>query len=199
MTQDDDISQAFREVSVADFERETSALDRIVYEPEHERFTSGRNNFNGFVDSQIDRSKEQANAHGFHAFSTLHNATEQRHYHPDEDETASQYAERLAREARNMQATWFFNAMFAPGRAYQDGEEPPDIDVDDPDAIREALESGQLHLSICWFAQCNEEVEPFRRSGIIVLDEEGHTTPTEVEGDIDPESNPFHYVMGDSC
>lgn len=193
---EDDIAQVFADIKPEDFERETSARDRITYTPEQYHITTGRNNFDGFVDAHVRRSKAAAlKPSGFHAFSTLHSSTEQRHFHPDDDETASQYASRLAREANDMQATWFYTAMLAPGRAYVDGEDPPDVDADDPEALTAALESGVLHLSICWYAEDSEEDPPLRRSGIIVLDEAGHPA-SEVEGEIDADSNPFHYVMG---
>lgn len=193
---EDDITQAFADIKPEDFERETSALDRLTYTSEQSYFTTGRNNFNGFVDAHVRRSKDATRKpSGFHAFSTLHSNSEQRHFHPDDDETASQYASRLAREATEMQATWFYTAMLAPGRAYTDGEDPPDVDADNPDELAAALEAGILHLSICWFAQDNEEDPPFRRSGIIVLDEEGHPV-SDIEGEIDADSNPFHHVMG---
>lgn len=193
---EDDITQVFADITPEDFHRDTSALDRLTYDPGQAHFTSGINNFNGFVDAHVRRSKEASHKpSGFHAFSTLHNPTEQRHYHPDDDETAQQYASRLAREASEMQATWFYTAMLAPGRAYMEGETPPEVDADNPDELAAALESGLLHLSICWFAQSNEQDPPFRRSGIIVLDEEGHATD-EVEGEIDADCNPFHFVMG---
>lgn len=195
MSNDDEIAQAFEDISVTDFLRETSAMDRITYGPEHAHVTSGRNNFMGFVDAQVRRCHDQAENAKFHAFSTLHNKTEQRHYHPDDDETAPQYAERLAREALEMDASWFFTAMLAPGRAFNpDEESPPEIDADNPEELKAALESGLVRMSICWFAQSNEGA-PERRSGIIVLNE--HLTPeSSIEGEIDADNNPFHYVMG---
>lgn len=191
---DDEIAQAFETISVEDFLRDTSAMGTIKYTPEQERFTTGRNNFMGFVDAQILRCHERAEGPGFHAFSTLHSRSEQRHYHPDDDETAPQYAKRLAREAQEMHATWFFTAMLAPGRAYDpDQGEPPDIDPDDPEQLQEALASGLVHLSICWFAESTDD--NLIRSGIIILDD-GKPVHS-VEGQIDPEANPFQYVLGD--
>lgn len=193
---DDEIAKAFADIKPEDFFRDTSAQDRITYTHEHAHLTTGINHFNGFVDAHVQRSKEQTySEHGFHAFSTLHNPTEQRHFHPDDDETAHQYAERLAREAKDMQATWFFTAMLAPGRAYSGDEVPPDIDADNPQELAAAIESGVLRLSICWYAQDDEESPPFRRSGIITLDSDGHPE-SSIEGEIDADSNPFHYVMG---
>lgn len=195
---DDEISNAFADLEPDDFLRETSAMDRITYTPEMQYLTAGENHFHGFVDAHLRRSREATHKPGgFHAFSTLHNTTEQRHYHPDDDETASQYATRLAREAKEMNATWLYTAMLAPGRAYSENEEPPpDIDPDDSTALAAALHEGTLHLSVCWFAQCNETDPPLRRSGIIILDSAGHATEVEIEGEIDADNNPFHYVMG---
>jgi hypothetical protein len=194
---EDDIAKAFEGIKPEDFLRETSALDRLTYTQEQTHFTAGVNNFNGFVDAHVRRSRDASHKpKGFHAFSTLHNRTEQRHYHPDDDETAQQYAGRLAREATEMDASWFYTAMLAPGRAYSEGDEPPDVDPDDPEALAEALSSGILQLSICWYAQSNEQDPPLRRSGIIVLDKDGHATEMQVEGEIDADNNPFHHVMG---
>lgn len=193
---EDEIAQAFESITPEDFHRETSALDRLTYSPDQGHFTAGVNNFNGFVDAHVRRSKDATHKpSGFHAFSTLHNTTEQRHYHPDDDETANQYASRLNREAQEMGATWFYTAMLAPGRAYTEEESPPEIDADNPEELAAAIEAGVLHLSICWFAQSNEQDPPFLRSGIIVLDSDGHPI-SEIEGEIDADSNPFHNVMG---
>lgn len=197
MTDNDDITQAFSKISVDDFLRDTSAWDTITYTTEQAHYTSGRNNFMGFVDAQVRRCYERAEGPGFHAFSTLHSTVEQRHYHPDDDETAPQYASRLSREAKDMSATWFFTAMLAPGRAYDPSEgEPPDIDPDNPEELAAAIASGAVHMSICWFAQCNENNESFRRSGIIILDEDGHPS-SSAEGQIDAAANPFHDVLED--
>ena len=196
MPDDDEIAQAFEGISVEDFLRETSAMDRTTYGPEHAHFTVGRNNFNGFVDAQVRRCHERAHRGGFHAFSTLHNKVEQRHYHPDDDETAAHYAQRLTREAQEMDASWFFTAMLAPGRAFNpDEEEPEEIDPDDPVALQAALDAGLVRMSICWFAQSNDDRQPFCRSGIIILDD-AMEPESAVEGEIDAENNPFHYVMG---
>lgn len=150
-------------------------------------------NFNKFVDALLRVSKKQAERGEFHAFSVLHSPELWRFFRPDPDETAYEYAVRLARESEQMKAIWFFNAMVAPGRALDDPGLVPNIDPDDIEAIETALEAGNLVMSLCWYAE-GEEGE--NRSGIIHLTQDGIPTGTEVEGQMDQETNPYKDVMG---
>lgn len=190
----DEISQAFAEITPEDFFRETSAISTIVYPENKKHITAGVDNFHSFVDALVNRSKEICSeGEGFTPFSVLHNSEKQRLFHPDDDETAPNYAARLNREARDMDATWMFTAMLAPGRAYPLSEDRESFDPDDSDGIRDALIRGDLDICICWYAQMREGVM-HERGGIVPLDD--NNNPGDgVEGVIDSDTNPYYEVL----
>lgn len=190
----DEISEAFRDVSVADFVRPTSAVAEQAYGNDFTEVTRGVTHWNNFVDGLLLVSRSSAAKPGeFQPWAVLHSPTVQRTFVPDGDETVTQFATRLKREAEDMQATWFFTAILSCGRAYNSEDSPPNIDPDNEDELQEALDRGEIEVAICWYAEMHEKSKQQHRAGII-----GFTdgVPNQgIEGDIDAEKNPFHWVL----
>lgn len=193
---ENEISSLFENLSVADFERATSAHKEVAYtEAQKDKLNAGVANWNRFVDTLIVTSRTSCRQDEFEPFAVLHNPEVRRHYTPDADETVIDYRRRLGREAAEMKATWFFTAMMAPGRAYDPDEGTPEaVNPDDPAELADALDSGDLEVCICWYAEMRENGLVRRRAGIIRVDEEGNAGKA-VEGQIDDEHNPFHTVL----
>lgn len=196
---DREIRSMFDGISVADFERNTSAQREVTYtEAQRGKMTEGVANWNRFVDTLLVTSRSASRSDEFEPFSVLHNETTRRHFEPDADETVIDYRRRLAREASEMKATWFFTAMLAPGRAYSPDEEvATTVDPDNLAELSEAIESGELSVCICWYAEMRENGQVRRRAGIIRVSEDGRAGAA-VEGQIDDEHNPFHTVLAGS-
>jgi hypothetical protein len=193
----DDITKAFIDISPEDFLRETSAVKSVDYPPAAIRLglSQGRDNFNRFVEANLESCRaDAAHEHGFHSFSALSSHDKQRHFRPDDDETPVDYAKRLARESAQMDATWYFTAMVAPGRSFTGEVTPQDLDLDDLDAIDRALNDGELSVGICWSAGCREVAESAYRGGILYLDADG-LVANEVEGELDPSTDAFHAIL----
>lgn len=190
----DEISEAFQDVSVADFERKTSAVAEQAYGDDFTDVTRGVTHWNTFVDGLLLVSRSAAAKPGeFQPWAVLHSPNMQRTYVPDADETVVQFSERLRREAHDMGATWFFTAILSCGRAYNSDEDPPTIDPDNIDELQDALDRGEIEVAICWYAELREGGDTKHRAGII-----GFTdgAPNQgIEGDIDADKNPFHYVL----
>jgi hypothetical protein len=193
----DEIGEAFKNVSVQDFVRDTSAIAEQRYGDDFKESTRGDVAFDRFVDGCILTSRTAAARPGdFRPWSVLHNAEMQRTFTPDDDETIVDYAHRLHREAKAMNATWFFTAIMSCGRAYNSDEPPDPVDANDPEQLQAALERGELEVCICWYAEKREEEEGRHRAGIIGFTDDGYPS-TGIEGDIDPDKNPFHHVLAD--
>lgn len=192
----DDITQAFADLNPEDFFRVTSAIEHHHYLPTAKYLGTGATNFDGFVDAHTQHATERTLSHeGFQAVSYLHSLDELRKFAPDNDETAPQYAARLAREAKLMQATWFWTGMIAPGRATDPAQATKTFDADNMVAVQAGLEAGVLKLAICWCAANIETVPTSRRSGLIFLDEEDRAI-NAIEGALNGQNNFFHAVLG---
>jgi hypothetical protein len=195
----DDIEAAFADITPEDFIRDTSAIWTTRYQelPERNRpnGTSGRKHFNDFVEAMLKvcRVSSTTKPEGFRSFSVIHNAEQQRIFHVDDDETFPDFADRLTRESRAIHGTWIFTAILSQGRTYTD-EAPPPIDTSVLEEIQRALDNGEVQPGICWSATMREGTTVFNRGGILYLDQNGRIT-SEVEGDLDPESNLFGSVL----
>lgn len=159
--------------------------------------TAGRKQFRRWVDTALEALRiSTAQGHHIVAFTMLHSLDKRRYFQPDADETAPMYANRLHREAKQMNATWIFNAMVAPG-AHFEGEAPEPIDPDNFEAVQAALESGRLNMSVCWYAEMREGERVLTRSGVIPVTPDG-VLMAGIEGDLDPRLNPFAEVLSDA-
>lgn len=172
---DDEIAEfsAFLENATGgDFARETSALD------EHARVNRGTEAFGAFVDEQIRavRISWITSETYMQPLGVLANASRQRVFIPDEDETNEDFANRLAREAKAMDAIWTFvclRTMVGSGSRAAGA-----IDVDDEEEMYRALEAGELSLGVMWYAERNEDDVRQRRHGHII-DEDGTLGPNK--------------------
>jgi hypothetical protein len=194
---DDEISQAFSDLTPQQLTRPSSMLNE---EPINDRRKNqGGKNWYEWVNSAL-RSLHMTIASGESAqdasFSILQNPDRRRYFQAEPDETAPMYAERLKREAKLMGATWFFNVLVAPGASHYPNEpEPPDIDPDDLDAIRAALENGRLSVCLCWHAEMLEEdgEHDHSRTGVIPII--GGELSAGTEGHLDDDQNMFAGVL----
>ena len=198
----DDITEAFANISVEDFLRTTSAIKTHEYEPDFAaQYGDGVNNWKGWTDMLVESCVSDLQNEEFAAFAVLHNPRAQRFFKPDDDETAFDFANRLNREALDMEATWIFSAMFVPGRTYSEDEVPPVVDADNRDELQRALEEGVLHMGICWFSRgvCDEIVKGVKpvveEAGMITYNQDTEEIE-QTRGAIEPEHNPFHNVLG---
>jgi len=189
----DDISEAFQHISVDDFLRDTSAVKAVDLSLEDQATAVGLDNFHKFTNALIEQCADSVEQSEFTAFGILHNATHERYFYPDDDETAHHFAARLRREAQDMTATWCFAAVMTPGRTYDADDEDllEPIDADNKEQISDLLAAGVLQVGVCWYSEIHEDAVRHRRSGMIMVD----NPEEQVEGDIDEEHNPFHHVL----
>ena len=73
-------------------------------------------------------------------------------------------------------------------------DEPPAIDLENGQDVQQALIDGSLEECICWSAIFDADTTAFR-GGLILLFDNGKPKRV-VEGNLDPASDPFHYVLG---
>lgn len=180
-----EIAEMFSHITVEDFIRETSA--------ESVENLDGRTNFDEFTELLVTVCVEQLEQNQFFAFAVMNTETQQKFFRPDDDETAFHFADRLHREAAQMSATWLFTAMFAPSRTYPEGADLSDINPNDVQQVKAALDAGDLKMSVCWYSHAIDEGR--QRSGMV------HVTDgsiEKIEGRVEPQHNPFHQVLGDS-
>jgi len=189
----DDISEAFRNISVNDFLRDTSAAKTYDLSPEDQATAVGLDNFHKFTNALVEQCTDTVEQSEFTAFGILHNAVHERYFYPDDDETAYHFAARLKREASDMAATWCFAAVMTPGRTYDADDEDllEPIDPDNKEQVADLLAAGVLQVGVCWYSEIHEGELRHRRSGMIMVD----NPEEQVEGDIEAEHNPFHYVL----
>jgi hypothetical protein len=188
----DDISEAFRSISMDDFIRDTSAV-KVVDLTLEQQTSTGLDSFHKFTNALIEGCTDSLEQGAFTAFGVLHNATHERYFYPDDDETAYHFAARLKREASMMTATWCFAAVMTPGRTYNSTDEDllEPIDPDNREQISDLLAAGILQVGVCWYSEIHEDDVRHRRSGMIMAD----NPEEQVEGDIDAEHNPFHQIL----
>lgn len=193
----DEISAAFAMLRPEDLIRGSSYTDHTPHSAERIQTgnTQGLRSFSIWVNSHLSAINMAAEQHPPTSFAVMSNGFYERWFRPEGDETVDMYATRLRREAQTMEATWFFNAMVAPG-AYHEPEhgdvEP--VDADDENDVRQALETGRLTMSVCWYAAIDEPDDTFERGGVIpIVDGE---LVQGVEGYLDPEQNAFSGVLG---
>lgn len=194
----DHIANMFENIRPEDFFRETSAVktETIQAVSRNLGLHASELGFELFVRAQLDRCREEASTGEFIPQAVLANSDEYRFFHGEDDEVPADFARRLQREAKTMNAYRMFVAIVSPARAILPGQTPPPlIDPDDMDAVREALVSGELRFGVCWTAANGHGADIDYRGGIVYLDDDGNPTD-EVQGDMDPDvEDPFTEVL----
>lgn len=182
----DEISTAFANVKPEDFHRETSALTDQAAPS-----TTGEEPFHTFIDMLILISKNRVFTKSvFEPFAVMANTERQRLFAADQDETPEDWATRLQREARAMQATWLYVSLLTPARHYID--QPLDT-LDTPEAISAALDKGDVAISLCWAAFRREGEEFEQLAGMIPLTKDVQPGPSTEGAPAD--NNPFIKVL----
>jgi len=171
-----------RGVSADDFDR-SSAIDTLPMETD----------FHGFREVNIATAAEVFHDHNGEVdpIIVLANETEQRVFEADDDETMLDLFRRMHREAERMEATMVFVAMrlYAARRVLS-------IDGLDSDAIRAAVERGDLVEHYSWYAEQSTPDGPHRLSGVWEIHEtqEGEVLGARQDGS--PELAPlFHQIL----
>jgi hypothetical protein len=199
-SESDEITKMFDDIRPEDFFRETSAVQTVRVPGRVRQLGLDKSNvgFEKFIRDQLTQCR--IDAHQSQEFFTpravLANSDEWRIFHGEDDEVPADFAQRLKREAAQMNAHWSFVAMVSPARAILPGQtEPPPIDPDDADAVFNALQDGALQYGVCWTAG-NVTNGPLEyRGGIIYLDDDGKPG-NEVEGAMDENmEDPFTEVL----
>ena len=188
----------FENIRPEDFFRETSAVktEAIPEAVKKLRLPSTDLGFQVFIRQQLDRCRAEASEGEFTPQAVLANTDEYRYFHGEDDEVPADFARRLQREAKQMNAHRAFVALVAPARALMPGQAAPEIDPDDLESVSEALISGALQLGVCWTASSFNEAGQSYMGGIIYLDDLGMPAG-EVSGDMDPDiADPFLEVLG---
>jgi len=157
----DDLSGIFDHLSPDDFAI-TSAVD------ESARTNRGAAAFNSFVDEQLRaiRLAYTAAEGEINPIAILASPESQRLFKPDDDENMNEYVARLNREAKAMGATWVFISRKTLVASHM--VDPDDVhDVNDEEAVADAIKKGLLKTGLVWFAERREGDERHRRHGVI--------------------------------
>lgn len=191
----DEFKNMFDNITPEDFIRDTSAVERVPF-PKHVQnmnLNISELGFTLFLRTFLDNCRRDAvTSDDFTPRAVLVNTDEQRIFHGEGDEAPVDFANRLQREAIAMNAHWMAVALVCPARAIMPGQTPPDVAVDDLDAIYSALEEGELSMGICWTAH---RVGGEYHGGIIHLTDDGRPGE-EVEGVMDESiEDPFRRVL----
>jgi hypothetical protein len=194
----DDLTNVFNHLTPEDFVRDTSASGTQSH-PEALRnlgLNQGPIGYNLFVDLWLTECRRRAGTEDdFAPFAVLANADIERYFEGEDDEVPADFAGRLHREAKQMNAARMFVAMVAPARAvYKDDEPPQPISGEDIDAIQQALMTGDLDLCICWTSSLVADGTRIDRAGIMYLDDDGQIGQ-EIEAPVNPDTDPFKGVL----
>jgi hypothetical protein len=157
----DNLNGIFNHLSPADFNQITSAIHAEVQPaPPIDPFAQ-------FVHEQLVAVRYAfAAADGaINPVATLTSSSVQRFFAPEDDESLNQYAARLAREARVVQARWLFISRKTEVGTFV-GKEA--VAADDPVALATAREQGQTMEAVYWYAE-RLDGEPTRRHGFLMI------------------------------
>jgi hypothetical protein len=188
----------FDHLTPEDFARDTSARESQVKPGviQNLGLNTGPIGYDLFVELWLQKCRDLAETDDdFTPFAVLSNAMIERYFEGEDDEVPADFARSLQREARQMNASWFFVAMVAPARAVYRDEETPKQIGGDLGEIQAALMSGDLDLCVCW-TTTSAELGGQRRSraGIMYLDDEGRIGQ-EIEAPLNPDTDPFNEVL----
>lgn len=162
MTHNDDFDGIFDHLNPEDFSSTTTAVHE---QPAQEQLPP----FDAFVSRQLTAVRYAfAAADGaINSVATLANGRLERMFAPQDDETLGQYIDRLAREARLMDARWLFiSAKTDVGSILQSDAEDP-VAADDTDAIAVAENMGTVKEAVFWYAERVDE--PLTRTGFLTI------------------------------
>lgn len=162
MNEHDEYSGIFDHLNPDDFNTETSAIDETTGTFE------GDEAFKPWVQDQLRtlRASFAAADGAINPIAILAGPTTMRTFAPDDDETLGQYLDRLGREARRINAHWFFiSKRTLVGTVEADRP----IDVSDPKTVQQAINDGLLNDGVLWFADQREGGERRHRAGFLTI------------------------------
>lgn len=150
-------------VTADDFDR-TSAHDESHYTKE----ITGQARFNAFTHFHLEAARiAYAASDGYmNPWAVLHRPDARRMFVPDDDETVSMFVNRLAREAQDFGATWFFIAMVGPGGYAEETEDIPSGEQ----VFRGEATSDTFKPAINWYAESIEPKVEAVRYGIVTIE-----------------------------
>lgn len=171
---DKQISEFFDNLDPSDFARATSAVDtEKLAAPQR-----GAAAFVRFVDANVKGTMEGFNAQTpqvpWQSTAVLQCSDERRIFTPDDDETNNMFIKRLHREAKQMEAEWFFIAMLGPV-AIVSGDNEEEVEA------------------VMWYAEARESSFRHTRQGMISVD--GMTCGINYEGDPEGAADMFREVL----
>jgi hypothetical protein len=155
----DEYSGIFDHLTPEDFLAVSSTA--VVEEPRPIR------SFDEFVDDNV-RSIRFAWASaegGIFPLAILSGSDVERMFAGYDDETLGEFLRRIATEAKNMRAGWFF--FFKKTIISTRPAEDEVVDVDDPEAIKEAMDAGNVIEAIYWYAE--DRPASIRKHGYIAI------------------------------
>jgi hypothetical protein len=171
VTHNDDLTGIFDNATVLDFTKtKSSAFSELFYpDAQYPNGQVGVEAFNAFVAEQL-----RATGYAFHAsdgqinpIGVLGNETMRRAFSPDDDEILGQYLQRLGREARAMQATWFFISQITPTGWFAEQESQPE--ATSAEAVAAAGGASAMTNNIYWYAERREDDQEHRHGIIEIL------------------------------
>jgi hypothetical protein len=171
MTDDDEFTGIFDELTPEDFVRETSAriTTHLPGSP-----NCGPEEFAKFVEHNIGVVRASSLASGgkdINPVAVLANASTQWIFAPTEEENMGEYIARLNHEAEQLAATWVFISRQTMVSARPGSEDMPD--TSDEETIKEALAEGRLQSGVIFYAQRHEGDEWEHRHGMMYVEGDG--------------------------
>lgn len=152
---DDEIQRFFDSITPEDFARDLSDPDDdATTEEEYPRF--GSDEFDRFTLDNLHQLSESDET-----FAALHNGVEHRRVIPVGDESIGTFLKRVRREAKEIQAKWFF--IGTEGEASMGAV----FDPRDHKDVENARQQGRMMEVINWYSESIEPTSAEVRFGII--------------------------------
>lgn len=181
----DQFTGIFDDLTPEDFTRRTTSavteLDRI------------ERSFDDFIADMLRAVRFAfASASGeIDPLATLAGGHVERVFAPDDDETVGNFIDRLAREAKVLDAEWLFIYKRTVVGTFQSDDGGS---VDGPDAMQSALDAGTTQEAIYWYAEDRSSGESERRHGFLTI--VGNHLGDQVEGNSVQTVRAFTRILG---
>lgn len=154
---DDEIQRFFDSITPEDFARDLSDEDDDSTETEYEDYPRfGNDEFDRFTLDNLHQLSETDEP-----FAALHNGVEHRRIVPLGSESIGSFLKRVRREAKEIQAKWFF--IGTEGEASMGAV----FDPRDPKDVANARQQGRMMDVINWYSESIEPTSAEVRFGII--------------------------------
>lgn len=179
------------ELNISELFNTTTAINSQPQSESDRLSMSKRGAFDRFCKKMQDSTMLVTSIGTFKTFAVLVSQDVRRFFRANDGETVEQFSARLRSEAIAMNARWSYVAMLAP---YAVGSVPSGVQSEDIGSILGAVESGELSMGICFFAEKHANGDRSRKSGVIELDKTGSPVGM-LSGDVPADGNPFTSIM----